>query len=131
MKQIKLFSMMLLLATMFLSFNACSSDDEDKKEENSIVGKWKLINSNGSVHTHLEFKSNGTFEYTSTKEPEYEEHGKWKIESDGKLYFLFSDEDTWWTSKIHEVNSISLVLEEYLEDNTTLSGDKDNYQRIK
>jgi len=130
MKQIRLFSMMLLLATMFLGFTACSSDDDNNgKEEHLIVGKWKELGIKTS--TILEFNLNGTFQYTDSEDTDYEEHGKWKIESDGKLYFLFSDEDTWWASKIHEVNSTSLVMEEYLEDNTTLSGSKDSYQRIK
>lgn len=128
MKKFKLLAVVFLLSTLFVSFNACSNDDEDdKKEENLIVGKWKELGST----TILEFMSNGTFEYTDSKNLNYEEHGKWKIESDGKLYFLFSDDDTWWASKIHEANSTSLVLEEYLEDNTTLSGSKDSYQRIK
>lgn len=127
MKSFKCFTAILLIATMFVSFNACSDDDDDKKEENLIVGKWKELGSSEI----LEFKSNGTFEYTDSGDTNYKEYGKWKIESDGKLYFLFSDEDTWWASKIHEVNSTSLVLEEYEEDNNTLSGDKDSYQRIK
>ena len=127
MKNFRCFAV-VLLATMLVSFNACSSDDdEEDKKESLIVGKWKETGST----TVLEFKSNGTFQYTETDDPNYEEHGKWKIESDGKLYFLFSDENTWWASKIHEVNSTSLVLEEYEEDNTTLSGYKDSYQRIK
>lgn len=128
MKNFRCFSAILLIATMFLSFNACS-DDDSPKEENLIIGKWKELGTNTTKI--LEFKSNGTFEYTDSEDADYKEVGKWKIESDNKLYFLFSDEDTWWASKIHEVNSTSLVLEEYLEDNTTLSGSKDSYQRIK
>ena len=34
MKQIKVFSMMLLLATMFVSFNACSSHDDNNTMKN-------------------------------------------------------------------------------------------------
>jgi len=128
MKKFRCIAVVLLLATMFVSFNACSSDDDDNgKEENLIVGKWKELSSSEI----LEFKSNGTFEYTDSEDTDYKEVGKWKIESDGKLYFLFSDDDTWWASKIHEVNSTSLILEEYIEDNATLSGSKYSYQRIK
>lgn len=119
--------MMLLLATVFVGFNACSDDDEDDKHESLIVGKWKLIKESGNYHTHLEFKSTGTFEYTSTEDLDYEEHGKWKIESD-ILYMLFSDEeDDWMTSKILLLNSTSLVFEDLEEEGE----DKSSYQRIK
>lgn len=114
---------------MFVSFNACSSDDDDKKE-NLIIGKWKENDS--SLSDILEFKADGTFQYTSSKEADYEEHGIWKIESGDKLYYLFSDEDIWSADKILEVTSTSLILQEYEEDNTTLSEDyKKVYQRIK
>ncbi|WP_165027320.1 lipocalin family protein [Dysgonomonas sp. ZJ279] len=129
MKQIKFISAILLLATLFLGFNACSSDDDkDEEQTNSIVGKWKLTTNNGSIHTHLEFKSDGTFEYTSTKETDYKEVGKYKIESD-KLYQMFSDEEDWVTSQIVELNTISLILQEFHNDGT-LSNTKDSYQRI-
>lgn len=126
MKNFKCFTAILLIATMFVSFNACSSDDEDDKKESLVIGKWRLTDENGSYHTHLEFKSNGTFEYTSSKDPNYEEHGIWKIESD-ILYMLFSDtEDDWFTSKILVLNSTSLVFEDLEEE-----GDgKSTYQRI-
>lgn len=132
MKQFKFITVLLLFAVIIFNITACSSDnEEDKKEDNLIVGKWELINKNHNpVHTHLEIKSNGTFEYTSEKELEYKEVGKWKIESE-KLYQLFSDEDEWMISKIHEINSISLILEEYNRDKGVPSGLIDTYQRVK
>lgn len=131
MRNFRCFPAILLIATMFLSFNACSDDGEDDKKESLIVGKWKLISGNGNVHTHLEFKSNGTFEYTSTEELDYEEHGKWKIESD-ILYMLFSDEEEdWMTNKIHLLNSMSLIIEEFNDDGSLDGESKDSYQRIK
>ncbi|MFR3214874.1 MAG: hypothetical protein ACLTWE_16055 [Dysgonomonas mossii] len=131
MKQIKFITVLLLFATMVFNITACSSDEEGKKEDNLIIGKWELINKNyNHVHTHLEIKSNGTFEYTSDREPEYKEVGIWKIESE-KLYQLFSDEDEWMMSKIHEVNSINLILEEYDTDKGVPDGLINTYQRVK
>lgn len=120
MKNFRCFTAILLTATMFISFNACSDDDDNDsdKKENLIIGKWKASDTD-----IIEFKANGSFEYSST------ETGKWKIEGD-KLYFLYENGSIWWVSKIHELNSTSLVLEEYEDDNTTLSGDKESYQRV-
>lgn len=132
MKQIKIITVLLLFTAIGFNFIACSSDNEDnQKENNYIIGKWELINKNhNSVHTHFEIKSNGTFEYTSDQEPEYKEAGKWKIESE-KLYQLFSDEDQWMMSKIHEVNSINMILEEYDTDKGIPNGLINTYQRVK
>lgn len=45
MKQIKLFSVVLLLATMFLSFNACSDDDDDNPNNRNKSKKiTKIVN---------------------------------------------------------------------------------------
>ncbi|MFV0539334.1 MAG: hypothetical protein ACK5M3_18500 [Dysgonomonas sp.] len=126
MKQIKFITVMLLLATLILSFNACSDDDDDKND-NLIIGKWREFDT--SLSDILEFKTNGTFEYTSSTDPDYEEHGKWKIESGDKLYMLFSDEDDWGIYKIHEVNSISLIVEEY-DEKGNLDGEKMIFQRM-
>ena len=77
----------------------------------------------------MEFKKNGTFEYTSSTEADYKEHGKWKVESGNKLYMLFSDEDEWGIYKIHEANSISLILEEY-DEKGNLDGEKMIFQKM-
>ncbi|MDR2955786.1 MAG: DUF4595 domain-containing protein [Prevotella sp.] len=62
MKQIKLFSVMLLLATLTLSFNACSSDDDDDSN-NGANGKkiTKIVNEYGedNVRTEIFSYSNG------------------------------------------------------------------------
>lgn len=127
MKQIKFISAMLLIATMFLGFNACSDDDDKGKEQtSSIVGKWKPME-DGYTNDRLEFKSNGTFDYYHA-EDKYSEVGKYKVES-GKLYQMYSDEEDWIASKIVELNTISLVLQEFYDDGT-LSNTKDSYQRI-
>lgn len=132
MKKIKLLTVVFLLSTLFVGFNACSNDDEDDgKKDQLIVGKWKRMTEEGSVHTHLEFKSNGTFEYTSINENErdYEEHGEYRIEN-GKLYQMFSDEDEWIIYKIDELNSISLILRGHNSDGE-LDDYTINYQRVK
>lgn len=127
MKQIKFISAMLLIAVMFLSFNACSDDDDKGKEQtSSIVGKWKVLEE-GYTNDRYEFKSNGTFDYYHADD-KYHEVGKYKIES-GKLYQMYSDEEDWIIYQIVELNSISLITEEFRE-NGTLSGYRESYQRI-
>lgn len=66
MKQIKLFSMMLLLATMFLSFNACSSDDDNL--DNGANGKriTKIVNEYGQDDVRTEI-----FSYSNEKMSKY------------------------------------------------------------
>ena len=76
-----------------------------------IVGKWKLTYSGKSspVHTHVEFKADGTFSYTSSERPDYEEHGIFRIENN-ILYELFSNEKVWGLSKIVSIDSSSLIF---------------------
>lgn len=132
MKQIKFITVLLLFATMVFNITACSSDNEDgTKEDNSIIGKWKVM---GEGHTDtyeiIEYKSNGTFEYFYTKDS-YSEIGKYKIESD-KLYLIWDEDDVqdWDIYKIHELNSISLIIEGY-DIKGNLKGYNENFQRIK
>ena len=82
--------------------------------QEQIIGEWKLVSKRGFTHNFVEFKSDGTFSYTSTNDPSYEEHGEYKIE-DNYLYMHFSDEpqDDWATSKILILNNMSLVLHDY------------------
>lgn len=124
MKQIKLFSMMLLLATMFVGFNACSDDDDDKGND-SIVGKWKVMQS-GYDGDFMNFTSDGKFEYYHASR-DYSEYGKYKVET-GNLYLMYSDEDTWIIYKIVQVNSTSAIIREY-EENGEL-GDTYSFQRM-
>lgn len=134
MKKIKLMTVVMLLSVFFIGFSACSDDDDDKKEtEHLIVGKWKRINEEGSFHTHVEFKSDGTFKYTNTEDLDDVDLGEWKIEGD-ILYQLFSDEDEieWIPNKIHELNSITLILEELIDAGETPTGQGQTvYQRVK
>ena len=43
-----------------------------------IIGKWKMTSGN-AVATHVTYKNDGTFEYTSTEDGSYNEVGKYKI----------------------------------------------------
>lgn len=82
--------------------------------QEQIIGEWKLVSKRGFTHNFVEYKSDGTFSFTSTNDPSYEEHGEYKIE-DEFLYMHFSDEpqDDWATSKILILNNMSLVLHDY------------------
>lgn len=130
MKQIKLFSMMLLLATIFVGFNACSSDDDNNNQssyEELIIGKWLLIVSDGSNEVeHLVFKSNGIMTWGS--DDYISDYARYKI-INNKIYFRWSDkdnlenesqewwndtnynnEDNWESSPIYELNSTTLKI---------------------
>ena len=58
-----------------------------------IIGKWKKT-SGDAVATHVTYKNDGTFEYTSTEDSSYKEVGKYKIDGN-KLYEMYSDEEEW------------------------------------
>lgn len=117
----------LMMAVVCVSLSSCSKDDDSK---DSIVGKWKLVNTNGAIGTHVEYSSNGTFKYTSTNKPSYEEHGKYKIDGT-KLYEMFSDEDEWFVSEIVLLNSTTLTLQELEDDGVTPDGKPYSYQRVE
>lgn len=130
-KKMRLLTAMLLLASVFIGFNACSDDDDKDKEENYIIGMWDVMEK-GSIGEVIEYKSNGTFEYYYTEEHKDEnETGKYKIES-GKLYQMWDEDDvpSWSVYKIHELNSTSLVIEEY-EEGDKLSGYIESFQKKK
>ena len=119
---------MVLVCTGLLS---CSSDNDDKVEEGNnykslIIGKWELSNRT-SKHTHLEFKSNGTFSYTSSKEADYEQHGEFKIDGD-ILYQHFSRENDWEMSKILLLNSMTLTMQNF--DGANLKASPYTYSRV-
>lgn len=66
MKQIKVFSMMLLLATMFVGFNACSSDDDDDlKPEDEKKRIAKIVNE------YDDYIRTETFSYSNGKMSKY------------------------------------------------------------
>lgn len=110
MKTFRFFTTVLMVALCTMGVSSCS-DDGDDKEENLLNGKWVLPTQRGNIHTHLEFKNDGTFEYTSTKEPDYREVGIYKIE-DNILSQKFSDEDDWNKSEITELTKTVLKLTE-------------------
>lgn len=94
-----------------------------------IIGKWK-ITSGDAVATHVTYKSDGAFEYTSTEDSSYKEVGKYKIDGK-KLYEMFSDEDEWIISDILLLNSMTLSVQELEADGVTPSGKKYSYQRVE
>lgn len=86
MKQIK-FTSMLLLATMFLGFTTCSDDDDDKNE-NSIIGTWKVTawesDERGAEKTigfQFTFKKDGFVDLNGEKDV-----AKWSILKKGTTY---------------------------------------------
>ncbi len=94
-----------------------------------IVGKWKLTSGDAKA-THVTYKSDGTFECTSTENPLYNEVGKYKIDGN-KLYEMYSDEEEWIISDILLLNSMTLSVQELEADGVTPSGKKFAYQRIE
>lgn len=94
-----------------------------------IIGEWKMT-SGDAVATHVTYKNDGTFEYTSTEDSFYREVGKYKIEGN-KIYEMFSDEDEWIISDILLLNSMTLSVQELEADGVTPSGKKFAYQRVE
>lgn len=106
-----------------------SESGEESDYKSLLIGKWELIERNGYEHTHVEFKEDGTFSYTSIDRTYYEEHGIFKVEGD-ILYEWFSDENEWSPSKIVSVDNENLSLQELLDDGITPLGSVDNYRRV-
>ena len=94
-----------------------------------IIGKWKMT-SGDAVATHVTYKGDGTFEYTSTEDSSYKEVGKYKIDGN-KLYEMYSDEDEWIISDILLLNSMFLSVQELEADGVTPNGKKFAYQRVE
>ena len=94
-----------------------------------IIGKWKKT-SGDAVATHVTYKNDGTFEYTSTKDNSYKEVGKYKIDGN-KLYEMYSDEEEWIINDILLLNSMTLSVQELEADGVTPSGKKFAYQRVE
>ena len=94
-----------------------------------ITGKWRMT-SGDAVATHVTYKNNGTFEYTSTEDSSYKEVGKYKIDGN-KLYEMYSDEEEWIISDILLLNSMTLSVQELEADGVTPSGKKFAYQRVE
>ena len=94
-----------------------------------IIGKWRMT-SGDAVATHVTYKNDGTFEYTSTEDSSYKEVGKYKIDGN-KLYEMYSDEEEWIISDILLLNSMTLSVQELEADGVTPSGKKFAYQRVE
>lgn len=94
-----------------------------------IIGKWKMT-SGDAVATHVTYKSDGAFEYTSTEDSSYKEVGRYKIDGN-KLYEMYSDEEEWAISDILLLNSMTLSVQELEADGVTPSGKKFSYQKVE
>ena len=122
--------MTLLMVMLAVNFTACSNDEDGDNLELSIVGRWHLTTSTGTIHTHVTFTDDGKFSYTSTEDSEYEEHGEYKV-IDDILYQMFSDESDWIKSKILLLNEETLTIQDLDDDGVTLLGKPYSYQRIE
>ena len=94
-----------------------------------IIGKWKKT-SDDAVATHVTYKNDGTFQYTSTEDNSYKEVGKYKIDGN-KLYEMYSDEEDWIINDILLLNSMTLSVQELEADGVTPTGQKYSYQRVE
>ena len=94
-----------------------------------MIGKWEITAQNGYTHTHVEFKSDGTFSYTSASDETYEEHGIFRVEDD-ILYQMFSDEDDWELSKIISLDGENLSLVELKNDGVSSRDEVDKYKKV-
>lgn len=114
-----------------LNVNIENGEVQGEDDYNSlfIIGKWKMT-SGDAVATHVTYKDDGTFEYTSTEDNSYKEVGKYKIDGK-KLYEMFSDEDEWLISDILLLNSMTLSVQELEADGVTPTGQKYSYQRVE
>lgn len=102
---------------------------EDDYNSLLIIGKWKKT-SGDAVATHVTYKSDGTFECTSTENPLYNEMGRYKIDGN-KLYEMYSDEEEWIISDILLLNFMTLSVQELEADGITPTGQKYSYQRVE
>lgn len=94
-----------------------------------IVGKWKMTIRN-AVATHVTYKNDGTFEYTSTEDNSYKEMGKYKIDGN-KLYEMYSDKEEWIISNILYISTRTLSVQELEADGMTPTGRKYEYERME
>jgi hypothetical protein len=72
--------------------------------------------------THVTYKNDGTFEYTSTEDNSYKEVGKYKIDG---------NKEDWTINDILLLNSMTLSVQELEADGVTLTGHKYSYQRVE
>ena len=114
-----------------LNVNIENGEVQGEDDYNSllIIGKWKMTSSD-AVATHVIYKNDGTFEYTSTKDNSYKGVGKYKIDGN-KLYEMYSDEEEWIINDILLLNSMTLSVQELEADGVTPTGQKFSYQRVE
>lgn len=90
-------TVVLLLSTMFVGFNACSDDDDDNNKggelSSIIVGTWEVTawesdesGSEESIGTQFTFKKDGFVDFGTVKDV-----AKWSILKKGTTY----DEETY------------------------------------
>lgn len=129
MKTLRFIGVALLAVLMSVSFSACGGDDDNggNNYKSLIVGKWRAVGQYTKLATHVEYKSDGTFSYTSIDDPTYEQHGVYKIEGD-VLSEMFSDENDWERSKINTLNNTTLILQG-IKDNGELKKTIYTWQR--
>lgn len=139
MKKLRSFTAMLLLASVFVGFNACSDDDKEEEKptetyEKLIIGTWKLIVDTDEIE-HIVFKTDGTMTWGS--DDSVSDYARYTIKGN-TLYLLWSDADVidnesdeWWKNNnlkdwedvpLHELNSKIMKLE---------WSDIETYERIK
>ena len=81
------------------------------------------MTSGNAIATHVTYKNDSTFEYTSTEDSSYKEVGKYKIDGN-KLYEMYSDEEEWIINDILLLNSMTLSVQELEADGVTPTGQK-------
>lgn len=116
-------------ATLKVDIESGTVQGDDDYIASLIIGKWKMTSGN-AIATHVAYKNDGTFEYTSTEDSSYKEVGKYKIEGN-KLYEMYSGEDEWIISDILLLNSMFLSVQELEADGVTPNGKKFAYQRVE
>ncbi len=113
MKTLRFIGVALLAVLMSVGFSACGGDDDNggNNYKSLIVGKWRAVGQYTKLATHVEYKSDGTFVYSSINDPTYDEdYGVYKIEGD-VLYEMFNGENDWERSKINTLNNTTLILQ--------------------
>ena len=84
---------LILLFSLILSFSSCSQNEEEKINDNSIVGTWKLIE--GFVNTSME------------------NNGEWKPIENG-YYYTFNPNGTFVSNRFGDCSEGTYLLDDVL-----------------
>lgn len=139
MKQIKLFSMVLLLATMFIGFTACSDDDDDNpnkgnegKKITTIVNEFE-----GEIRTEKFTYTNGKLskyvaKYTNRDENDKDDEANLQITYNGNTVTMTGEYDNYKTEFVYSLtNGLATsckMTDEYSDsENYTFDYSKDGY----